>query len=38
MQKNEWTREEDHLALIIELLGPFPKSVYTTGKSVYYSI
>jgi serine/threonine protein kinase len=28
----KWTRDEDHIALIIELLGPFPKSVYTCGK------
>ena len=28
-----WSREEDHLALIIELLGDFPKFMYNSGKS-----
>ncbi|RYH04887.1 hypothetical protein EON65_46220 [archaeon] len=27
-----WNREEDHLALIIELLGEFPKSLIAEGK------
>ena len=27
-----WCREEDHLALIIELLGEFPRSLLTSGK------
>jgi len=27
-----WHRDEDHLAMIIELIGPFPKRVYTKGK------
>lgn len=34
-----WDREEDHLAMMSELLGKFPKSVYTAGKnsSTYFS-
>ena len=27
-----WDREEDHLAMMIELLGDFPKAVYSAGK------
>ena len=27
-----WDRDEDHLAMMIELIGPFPKNVYTKGK------
>jgi hypothetical protein len=27
-----WDRDEDHIAMIIELVGPFPKELYTTGK------
>ena len=27
-----WDREEDHLAMIMELLGPFPKDLLSTGK------
>jgi serine/threonine-protein kinase SRPK3 len=27
-----WDREEDHLAMMIELLGPFPKTVWDVGK------
>lgn len=27
-----WDREEDHLAMMIELMGYFPKSVYSNGK------
>lgn len=30
-----WNREEDHLALMIELLGPFPKSLLPKGKFSY---
>lgn len=29
---DHWSREEDHLALMFELLGPFPKSVYSNGR------
>jgi hypothetical protein len=28
-----WSREEDHLALIIELLGDFPRTLLTAGKN-----
>ena len=30
--RGKWSRDEDHIALITELLGPFPKSVYSSGK------
>ena len=30
--RGKWSRDEDHIALIIELLGPFPKAVYSSGK------
>lgn len=29
---SKWDREEDHIAMMVELLGDFPKSVYTQGK------
>jgi hypothetical protein len=28
-----WSREEDHLALIIELLGDFPRALLASGKN-----
>merc|ERR1711871_243733 len=27
-----WDRDEDHLAMIIELVGPFPRKMMTSGK------
>ena len=27
-----WDRDEDHLAMMIELIGPFPRKMTTTGK------
>lgn len=30
--KGEYTREEDHLALMIELVGPMPKRMWQSGK------
>lgn len=30
--RREYTREEDHLALMIELLGPMPKRMWQSGK------
>jgi serine/threonine-protein kinase SRPK3 len=34
-----WDRDEDHLAMIIELVGKFPKNVYSKGNnsSTYFS-
>ena len=29
---SKWDREEDHIAMMIELLGDFPPSVYNVGK------
>jgi serine/threonine-protein kinase SRPK3 len=29
---SKWDREEDHIAMMIELLGDFPPSVYNEGK------
>ena len=30
---SKWDREEDHLAMMIELLGDFPRSFVNTGKN-----
>ena len=31
---SKWDREEDHLAMMIELLGDFPKNVVDAGEYV----